>query len=127
MSWYDHNTGWWGFAGVGIGMILFWSLIIVGIIVLIRFTAAPKIGPTAHPPTPEQVLADRFARGEISDTTEYRDRLTVLRGHTRHWHLESRHFGTTLRPRRHGTRSTFLSRIGQASARLRYVAAGHAG
>lgn len=75
---------------MGIGMILFWSLIIVGIIViivgiivLIRFTAAPKIGPTAHPPTPEQVLADRFARGEISDT-EYRDRLTVLRDHTRH-------------------------------------------
>ncbi|WP_308289848.1 SHOCT domain-containing protein [Mycolicibacterium mageritense] len=68
---------------MGIGMILFWSLIIVGIIVLIRFTAASKIGPTAHPPTPEQVLADRFARGEISDT-EYRDRLAVLRGHTRH-------------------------------------------
>jgi putative membrane protein len=36
MSWYDHNTGWWGFAGMGIGMILFWSLIIVRIIVLIH-------------------------------------------------------------------------------------------
>jgi putative membrane protein len=34
------------------------------------------------PPSPEQILAARFARGEISET-EYRDRLAVLRDHSR--------------------------------------------
>jgi uncharacterized membrane protein len=39
----------------------------------------PATTPTA---TPEQVLAARFARGEI-DETEYRARLAVLRDHAR--------------------------------------------
>jgi hypothetical protein len=25
MFWYDHNMGWWGWAGMGIGMVLFWA------------------------------------------------------------------------------------------------------
>ena len=33
-------------------------------------------------PSPEQILAARFARGEISET-KYRDRLAVLRDHSR--------------------------------------------
>ncbi len=81
MFWYDHNMGWWGYAGMGIGMVLFWALLILGIVALIRFStvdrAAPSITP---PPTPEQVLADRFARGEMTEA-EYRDRLAVLRDH----------------------------------------------
>ena len=31
MFWYDHDMGWWGYAGMGVGMVLFWGLIIVGI------------------------------------------------------------------------------------------------
>ena len=59
------------------------SLIIVGIIALIRYTTgATQTRVTATPhyrdyETPEQVLACRFARGEIDDT-EYRNRLEVL-------------------------------------------------
>ncbi len=84
MFWYDHNMGWWGYAGMGIGMVLFWALLIVGIVALVRYTATDRPTPPfpTQPPTPEQVLADRFARGEI-DETEYRDRLAVLRDHTR--------------------------------------------
>jgi putative membrane protein len=84
MFWYDHNMGWWGYAGMGIGMVLFWALLIVGIVALVRYAATDRQTPPypTPPPTPEQVLADRFARGEISET-EYRDRLAVLRDHTR--------------------------------------------
>ncbi len=82
MFWYDHNMGWWGYAGMGIGMVLFWALLIVGIVALVRFGTADRQSQTfapQSPPSPEQVLADRFARGEINET-EYRDRLAVLRG-----------------------------------------------
>ena len=62
------------------GMVLLWAVIIVVPIVLVRFAITDRRIPA--PPTPEQVLADRFARGEISET-EYRDRLAVLRDRTR--------------------------------------------
>lgn len=83
MFWSDHDMSGWGYAGMVIGMVLFWVLIIVGIIALIRYTTgATQTRVTATPhyrdyETPEQVLACRFARGEIEDT-EYRNRLEVL-------------------------------------------------
>jgi putative membrane protein len=74
--WYDHNMGWWGYAGMGIGMILFWALIAGGIVALVIFVSGDR--QTQQPsPSPEQILAARFARGEISES-EYRDRLAVL-------------------------------------------------
>ncbi len=87
MFWYDHNMGWWGW-GMGIGMVLFWVLLIAGIVALIVYTMGDRQGrrippaTTAPPASPEQVLATRFARGEINET-EYRDRLAVLREHAR--------------------------------------------
>jgi putative membrane protein len=77
MVWYDHNMGWWGYAGMGIGMVLFWALIIAGIVVLMMFVSGDR-QPKQQPPSPEQILAARFARGELSES-EYRDRLDVLR------------------------------------------------
>ena len=81
MLWYNHDMGWWGYAGMGIGMVLFWALVIVGIVALIRFIASDQQPPRSLPheaPSAEQILAARFARGEISET-EYRDRLAILR------------------------------------------------
>jgi putative membrane protein len=46
----------------------------------------PPGGPEPFPwsrPSPEQVLAERFARGEI-DATDYRHRLATLARHRRH-------------------------------------------
>lgn len=70
---------------MAIGMVLFWILIIIGIIALVRYTTgATATRVVSAPPgrgeyeTPGQVLASRFARGEI-DETEYRHRLGVLR------------------------------------------------
>ncbi len=88
MMWYDHDMGWWGYAGMGIGMVLFWALIIVGIIALIRVsmgsgssTAGVGAAPRQHA-RPEEILADRFARGEI-DEVDYQNRLRLLREHLR--------------------------------------------
>jgi putative membrane protein len=68
---------------MGIGMVLFWALLILGIVALIRFSTGDRNRPVSPPPpSPEQVLADRFAHGEISET-EYRDRLAILRDHAR--------------------------------------------
>jgi putative membrane protein len=83
MFWYDHNMGWWGYAGMGIGMVLFWALLILGIVALIRLSTGDHNRPVSPPSSPEQVLADRFARGEISEA-EYRDRLAILRDHAPH-------------------------------------------
>jgi putative membrane protein len=61
--WCDHNMGWWGYAGMGTGMVIF----------------LPGDRRTRQqPPSPEQILAARFARAEISEP-EYRDHLAVLR------------------------------------------------
>jgi putative membrane protein len=85
MFWYDHDMGWWGYAGMGIGMVLFWALLIAGIVALVVFVTGDR--PTRRGSSPEarsaeEILAARFARGEISDT-EYRDRIAVLRDHAR--------------------------------------------
>jgi putative membrane protein len=79
---YGNGIGGWGYALMAIGMILFWGAVIYGIVALVRYTRRDDpqrhepVGPPA--PGPEQLLAERFARGEI-DEAEYHQRLTSLR------------------------------------------------
>ncbi len=84
MFWDDHDMGWWGWAGMGVGMVLFWALIIAGIVAVVAYINGDRqdrqIPPHPTSASPEQVLAARFARGEINET-EYRERLAVLRDH----------------------------------------------
>ncbi len=82
MFWYNHDMSGWGYAWMGIGMVVFWAVLITGLVLLVRY-AAQGGGPTPpppppHPPTAEETLAARFARGEI-DQAEYDSRLAVLR------------------------------------------------
>ncbi|MDX2819130.1 SHOCT domain-containing protein [Streptomyces sp. NPDC006207] len=88
MFWYGHGIGGWGWFAMAVGMTVFWAVIITLAVLLIRAFARPDPpqGPAApNPPqgpaapAPMQVLADRFARGEI-DEEEYRRRLATLRG-----------------------------------------------
>ncbi|WP_328508108.1 SHOCT domain-containing protein [Streptomyces sp. NBC_00391] len=80
MFWYGHDVSGWGWFAMSAGMVVFWALIITVGVLLFRAVNRPDehIRTPAAPQTPEQVLAERFARGEIDDE-EYRRRLNVLR------------------------------------------------
>ncbi|PSJ30410.1 hypothetical protein B7P34_02295 [Streptosporangium nondiastaticum] len=86
MFWYDHGGSGWGLFAMAVSMVLFWSLIITVAVLLFRSLARPPHGggPTGwhKGPAPghaEQILAERYARGEI-DEEEYARRLATLRG-----------------------------------------------
>ena len=79
MMFWDNGMGLWGMLFMLVGGLLFWGLIITGIVVLVR-----HLGRTGQPAGPadvgagaEQLLAQRYARGEI-DEDEYTKRLSVL-------------------------------------------------
>jgi putative membrane protein len=80
MMYYGDMSG-WGFALMGISAVVFWGLVIVGIVLLVRYFGRSRQPPTAAR-TSEQLLAERFARGEI-DKSEYQARLATLRGPNR--------------------------------------------
>jgi putative membrane protein len=84
MFWYGNGMSGWGYALMTVSMVLFWALVIAGVIALVRYFGRDTQPALTSPPpqrhTPEQVLAERFARGDI-DEQEYRRRLDTLRGH----------------------------------------------
>ena len=80
MGWYGYGSGMsgWGWVAMTVTTVLFWALLITAGVLIARalWTRPRPAGPTGRP-GPEQVLAERFARGEI-DEQEYRDRLAAL-------------------------------------------------
>lgn len=83
---WGHMNG-WGIAFMVVQMLLFWGLIVTGIVLVVRYVSGER-RPAAPPPPPpppdsqaELLLAGRYARGEIDDE-EYQRRLTVLRTHS---------------------------------------------
>lgn len=89
MFWYGNGMGGWGWGLMAFSSIVFWALVVLVVVVLVRhFTRRgeqppprpPQYGPPAGPPpsSPEQLLAERYARGEIDDA-EYQLRLATLR------------------------------------------------
>ena len=77
MMWlYGSGMGGWGYALVSLGNVLLWALLILGVVTLLRHRS--RSGSTEPRPTAEELLAERFARGEIAEQ-EYRQRLDVLR------------------------------------------------
>ncbi|MFC5959546.1 SHOCT domain-containing protein [Streptomyces sp. NPDC005774] len=91
MMWYDGGWGWGGWFFMAIFMVLFWALVIAGVVALVRYLAGSHHGHQGGPPPSsgepgwrsrraEDLLAERFARGEI-DEDEYKRRLALLREH----------------------------------------------
>ena len=74
MMWgYPHS--WWAWLFMILGMLGFWGLLMALVVALLR-----RPGPSDQRKyvSPEEVLAERFARGEL-DADQYRKRLRVLR------------------------------------------------
>lgn len=70
MGW---NWSWWGWTAMTIAMVAFW-----GTLLWLLAGASPRPRRDAER-RPEDVLADRLARGDI-DVEEYRRRVAVLHG-----------------------------------------------
>jgi putative membrane protein len=82
MFWWGEGMTGWGYALMSVSMVLFWGVVILGIVALVRYLArsGQSAGGAGAPrPTAEQVLAERFARGDI-DEQEFQSRLVALRG-----------------------------------------------
>ncbi len=81
--WGD-GWGWGGWVVMCVVMVLFWAAVITAIVLAIRYLVGSDgaSGGSARyaPPRPEDMLAERFARGEI-DEDEYRRRMTLLQEH----------------------------------------------
>ncbi|MDQ2790273.1 MAG: hypothetical protein DLM60_23550 [Pseudonocardiales bacterium] len=82
MFWYSNGTNGWGYALMTVSMVAFWGLVIFSVTTWMRYPARGEQRSTpvgAQRLTPEEVLAARFARGEI-DEQEYRQRRDALHG-----------------------------------------------
>ena len=76
----EHMSRWGNALGIT-GMVLFWVVLVLAIAAAVRYLARKRgenPSPPPLPPTAGQVLAERFACGEI-DADEYRQRLDMLR------------------------------------------------
>ena len=87
MWWYGNGMGAWGYLVMTTSLVLFWGLAIFAVIALARYIARPTHPANPRPPapaesSPEHLLAQRFAQGEI-DEQDYRQRLDVLCERTR--------------------------------------------
>ncbi|MDZ4254891.1 MAG: SHOCT domain-containing protein [Sulfuritalea sp.] len=72
-------NGFWGW-GLGFGpvfMLLFWGLLIVGIIALIRWLGKGSSPSQARERTAVEIVQERYARGEI-DRQEYEQKMQDL-------------------------------------------------
>ena len=76
--WWHDGMGWGGWVVMTLSMVAFWSLVVFGGIALLRSGRDSRGDGTAHEARPEQILDERFARGEI-DVEEYHARQDVLR------------------------------------------------
>lgn len=77
MWWYGGGPGWTGWLAMALIMVAFWGLVVAAGVAIWR--AVDRGGRRdGGERTPEQVLDERFARGEI-DEDEYRHRRELLR------------------------------------------------
>jgi putative membrane protein len=84
MMYYGPGASGWGYLLMTMNMVLFWGLIIAGIVALVRYlnrSTHPRPADSGSPGQAEAILAERFGRGEI-DEEEYQRRVTVLRSRT---------------------------------------------
>ncbi len=81
MGWYGMGVGWGNWLGMG----LFW-IVLLGVILytVVRLLPARRSGPRDHgSDSPEEILNQRFARGEIDIETYRSQRAALIDGGAR--------------------------------------------
>lgn len=83
MMWWSDNSG-WGWFWMALMMVVLWGFIAFAVVAVVRALGAQDRNATASGSglSPEDVLAERFARGDI-DVDEYRRRSDELTAHHR--------------------------------------------
>lgn len=77
MMWWDNDPGWGGWVLMTVMMVLFWGALIVGGVAIWRAVTRDEDRRTEAQKRPEQILDERYARGEI-DEDDYRRRRELL-------------------------------------------------
>jgi putative membrane protein len=82
---WNQGWGWGGWILMVLVMVMFWAMVITLVILAIRYftsdrTSAGTTRPVPGPNRADDLLAERFARGEI-DEEEFRRRMALLREH----------------------------------------------
>lgn len=73
--WWNDAWSWWTWAAMTLGMVAFWGLVVWAFLAVVRW---PDRGSEDVRQSPEEILAERFAAGDI-DSDEYQKRLAALR------------------------------------------------
>jgi putative membrane protein len=76
--WNDGYNAWWWM----IPMMVFMLAVVGTVVWALVHTTRPEPGTSPKTPSPEEVLAQRLAAGEI-DAAEYHERLDALHGRAR--------------------------------------------
>ena len=77
MGWYGDGPGWAGWLVMTLLMLVFWGLLIFGGIAIYRSAKRDERRSGADKADAEQLLDERFARGE-SDAEDYQQRRELL-------------------------------------------------
>lgn len=72
MMYWNGDWSWGAWVAMSLMMIVFWGLVVVAIVAVAR-TVTGRTGPT-----PEEILDERLARGELS-VEEYEERRRAMR------------------------------------------------
>lgn len=79
MGWGYDMPGWGGHWLGGVVVLLFWVLVLVGVVALVRAVLSRGGATPAAPESPLEILKRRYAKGEI-DKAEYDDKRKDLLG-----------------------------------------------
>lgn len=76
--WWNNGVGWGGWVIMTLTMVAFWSLVVFAVAAIFRGGREARPDQAPRERDPEQILDERFARGEI-DVDEYQARQHALR------------------------------------------------
>lgn len=82
MGWYQNGMGGGGWVVMILAMVVFWALVVFGVVAIFRGTRDSGTGTGNARRDPMEILEERFARGEV-DVDEYHARMDILRAGVR--------------------------------------------